>query len=114
MTTKGPRKEPLKLAIASGKGGTGKTTVAVNLFHFISKSYSLKTELIDCDVEEPNDLLFLHDVELDSEDIATQLIPVIENDKCRMRIKINGIITSNFYISEESFSIFISNYPRIV
>ena len=82
MTTKEPHKETLKLAIASGKGGTGKTTVAVNLFHFLSKNYSLKTQLIDCDVEEPNDLLFMHDFELDSEEIATQLIPVIDNDKC--------------------------------
>ena len=82
MTTETGRKQPFKLAIASGKGGTGKTTVALNLFHFISTNYSLKTELIDCDVEEPNDLLFLHDVELESEEIATQLIPAIDNDKC--------------------------------
>ncbi len=38
--------------------------------------------MVDCDVEEPNDLLFLHNYKLDSEDIATQLIPVIDNDKC--------------------------------
>jgi len=82
VTTKEAHNKPLKLAIASGKGGTGKTTVAVNLFHFLSKNYSFKTQLIDCDVEEPNDLLFLQDYELDSEDIATQLIPVIDNDKC--------------------------------
>jgi len=82
VTTKEHSKGTLKLAIASGKGGTGKTTVAVNLFHFISKNYSLKTQLIDCDVEEPNDLLFIHDFELVSEDIATQLIPFIDNNKC--------------------------------
>ncbi len=82
MTTKEQGKVPLKLAIASGKGGTGKTTVAVNLFHFIAKKYSLKTQLIDCDVEEPNDLLFVDNAEIISEEIATQLIPVIDNDKC--------------------------------
>jgi len=82
VTTKEQHKGLLKLAIASGKGGTGKTTVAVNLFHFITKNYSLKTQLIDCDVEEPNDRLFLQDFELDTEDIATQLIPFIDNDKC--------------------------------
>lgn len=82
MTTKERSRDTFKLAIASGKGGTGKTTVAVNLFHFISKNESLKTQLIDCDVEEPNDLLFFQDYELESEDIATQLIPFIDNDKC--------------------------------
>jgi len=82
VTTKAREKGPLKIAIASGKGGTGKTTVAVNLFHFLSKSYGLKTQLIDCDVEEPNDLLFIHDVELDAEHIATQLIPTIDTGKC--------------------------------
>ncbi len=43
------------LSIASGKGGTGKTTVAVNM------ALSLKdVQLLDCDVEEPNAHLFLH------------------------------------------------------
>ena len=73
---------PFKIAVASGKGGTGKTTVAVNLFHFFSKTFALKTQLIDCDVEEPNDLLFFQNSQLDSETTATQLIPFIDNDKC--------------------------------
>jgi MinD superfamily P-loop ATPase len=73
---------PFRLAIASGKGGTGKTTVAVNLFHYISKDYSRSVQLMDCDVEEPNALLFLKDAVLDAEDVATQLIPVIDTDKC--------------------------------
>jgi MinD superfamily P-loop ATPase len=43
------------LSIASGKGGTGKTTVAVNM------ALSLKdVQLLDCDVEEPNVHLLLH------------------------------------------------------
>ena len=43
------------VSIASGKGGTGKTTVAVNL------ALSLKDiQLLDCDVEEPNVHLLLH------------------------------------------------------
>jgi MinD superfamily P-loop ATPase len=46
--------DKMKIAIASGKGGTGKTTVAVNL------ALSLKNvQLLDCDVEEPNAHIFL-------------------------------------------------------
>ncbi len=82
MTTKDLGKVPFRLAIASGKGGTGKTTVAVNLFHYFSNYYSHKLQLIDCDVEEPNDLLFFQDCEFDTEEIATQLIPTIDIDKC--------------------------------
>ncbi len=48
-----------QITIISGKGGTGKTTVAVNLFHYISKDYSHIVQLMDCDVEEPKDHIFL-------------------------------------------------------
>jgi MinD superfamily P-loop ATPase len=46
------------ISIASGKGGTGKTTLAVNLAHYLSRTESVS--LLDCDVEEPNDHLFLN------------------------------------------------------
>jgi MinD superfamily P-loop ATPase len=45
----------MKLAVASGKGGTGKTTVAVNL----ARASGVSVQLLDCDVEAPNDHLFL-------------------------------------------------------
>jgi MinD superfamily P-loop ATPase len=44
------------ISIASGKGGTGKTTVAINLALSLPKG---TVQLIDCDVEEPNSHLFL-------------------------------------------------------
>jgi MinD superfamily P-loop ATPase len=44
------------ISIASGKGGTGKTTIAVNLALSLPKG---TVQLIDCDVEEPNSHLFL-------------------------------------------------------
>jgi MinD superfamily P-loop ATPase len=46
----------MKISIASGKGGTGKTTLSTNLSDFLSKKY--KTVLVDLDVEEPNSGLF--------------------------------------------------------
>jgi MinD superfamily P-loop ATPase len=71
-----------KIAIASGKGGTGKTTVSVNLYHFINKLKKEKVLLVDCDVEEPNDLLFFQDAEMSNEETINQLVPRIDNDKC--------------------------------
>ena len=47
----------MKIAIASGKGGTGKTTVAANLALALERQGSVV--LADCDVEEPNCNLFL-------------------------------------------------------
>ena len=64
------------IAIASGKGGTGKTTVAVNLTLSLDN-----VQLIDCDVEEPNSNLFLK-LKLEKvEDVSIQ-IPVIDEEKC--------------------------------
>ena len=47
----------MKIAIASGKGGTGKTTLSTNLASFLSQTN--KVVLTDLDVEEPNSALFL-------------------------------------------------------
>lgn len=44
----------MKIAVLSGKGGTGKTLVSVNL-----AASAEKATYIDCDVEEPNGYLFL-------------------------------------------------------
>ena len=43
------------ISVASGKGGTGKTTVSVNL----ALSLDEDVQFIDCDVEEPNAHIFL-------------------------------------------------------
>lgn len=48
----------MKIAVASGKGGTGKSTVSTNLSWLLSKTYK-KVCLLDCDVEEPNCHIFL-------------------------------------------------------
>ena len=71
-----------KIAIASGKGGTGKTTVSVNLFHHFKNVKGEKVQLVDCDVEEPNDIIFFPNAILKKELEVFQLIPEIDKEKC--------------------------------
>ncbi len=67
----------MNIAVLSGKGGTGKTTVAVNLAGILPANY------IDCDVEEPNGFIFLKPSEITSESVSV-LNPVINKDKCNL------------------------------
>lgn len=67
----------MRLVVASGKGGTGKTTVAVNL----ARSWGAPVQLLDCDVEAPNTRLFLGGKELDSQ-VATVPVPQINEALC--------------------------------
>lgn len=68
---------PRRLAIASGKGGTGKTTVAVNLARIIGT----QVWLLDCDVEEPNAGLFLRGC-LQEEKTGTVPVPEVQTALC--------------------------------
>ncbi|MBN1821432.1 MAG: ATP-binding protein [Prolixibacteraceae bacterium] len=72
----------MRIAIASGKGGTGKTTVAVNLYYFIEKYLGKDVMLVDCDVEEPNDALFFKDAELTLRKQSYRKVPFIDTEKC--------------------------------
>ncbi len=72
----------MKIAIASGKGGTGKTTISVNLYYFLSQQTHNQVQLIDCDVEEPNDLLFFDNPSKTYENEVHSLVPKIDPDKC--------------------------------
>ena len=47
----------IKIAIASGKGGTGKTFVATNIFYTLVKN-QIDAVLVDCDAEAPNAVAF--------------------------------------------------------
>lgn len=67
----------MKISIASGKGGTGKTTVSVNL----ARVFNAPVVLADCDVEEPNAHLFLKTDTL-KEEIVSVLIPVVDEELC--------------------------------
>jgi MinD superfamily P-loop ATPase len=64
------------ISIASGKGGTGKTTVATNLALSVED-----VQFFDCDVEEPNANIFLKAKIDDSENISVS-IPEIDKAKC--------------------------------
>ena len=64
-------------SVASGKGGTGKTTVAVNL----AKAVGANLQLLDCDVEEPNAHLFLNPVFSNTETVFTP-VPEVDKEKC--------------------------------
>ena len=65
------------IAIASGKGGTGKTTLAVNM----AQSSCTHTVLLDCDVEAPNVHLFLNP-EISVKERVSVLKPAFIHDKC--------------------------------
>jgi len=69
----------MRIAIASGKGGTGKTTVAVNLA--VSLAEREAVQFLDCDVEEPNAHLFLNPQFSDRQTVA-KLLPKIDETKC--------------------------------
>ena len=70
----------MRLAIASGKGGTGKTTVATNLAS-VAASDGRRVAYLDCDVEEPNGHLFLNP-EITSSAPVGRLHPVVDEGKC--------------------------------
>lgn len=66
----------MKIAVLSGKGGTGKTLISVNLASVMPRSTYL-----DCDVEEPNGHLFFKPENLKISDISVRM-PVIHHDIC--------------------------------
>lgn len=70
----------LRIAIASGKGGTGKTTVATNLAAALSRA-GREVMYLDCDVEEPNGRIFLKPT-LDFRHEATVPVPRIDEKTC--------------------------------
>ncbi len=69
------------ISVASGKGGTGKTTIAVNLALALAKDREKKVQFLDGDVEEPNAHLFLKPVITNSESVEIP-VPKIDDRKC--------------------------------
>jgi len=70
----------IRIAVASGKGGTGKTFVATNMFNALLQKGE-KCHLVDCDAEAPNSVAFFKATEL-RRNRVTQPVPVIDTSKC--------------------------------
>jgi MinD superfamily P-loop ATPase len=70
----------MKIAVASGKGGTGKTTVATNMA-YVASSDGHTVAYLDCDVEEPNGALFLRPDITESDPVRVS-IPKVDLAKC--------------------------------
>jgi len=67
----------MKISVASGKGGTGKTLVATSLAASLDK-----VQLVDCDVEEPNAYLFFPKRELLERSECNVMVPTVDEEKC--------------------------------
>jgi MinD superfamily P-loop ATPase len=74
------------ISVASGKGGTGKTTVATNL----AVALDFPVQFLDCDVEQPNAHLFLQPV-FKREETVTTPVPDVALEKCTLCGKCNEL-----------------------
>src|SRR3989339_674479 len=70
----------MKITIASGKGGTGKTTIATNLAYTLAQMDRL-VQYADCDVEEPNGHIFLKP-NIEKTEQVTVSVPDVDLEKC--------------------------------
>ncbi|MBN1569807.1 MAG: ATP-binding protein [Acidobacteria bacterium] len=69
------------ISVASGKGGTGKTLVATSLVLSLKDSH--ETHILDCDVEEPNDHVFLNP-EISGSEAVFIPVPKVDEGKCTL------------------------------
>lgn len=70
----------IKIAVASGKGGTGKTTIAVNLAVVLAERHK-EVVYVDCDVEEPNGHIFLKP-EIKKRHVVSVPVPEVDESMC--------------------------------
>ena len=71
---------PIRIAVASGKGGTGKTTIATNLAVALAEA-GMPVAYVDCDVEEPNGHIFLEPTIQGSREVSIP-VPVVDEARC--------------------------------
>ncbi len=80
------------LSVASGKGGTGKTTIAVNLALSLEGDHPV--QFLDCDVEEPNAQFFLKPQILKRQPVFVK-VPELDKDRCTFCGKCSKICAYN-------------------
>ncbi len=90
----------MKLAIASGKGGTGKTTLSVALALAVDR----EVQYLDCDVEEPNGKLFLHP-QADSVETVSVPVPYVDRSLCSGCGDCSDICQFNAIVSQGDYAI---------
>jgi MinD superfamily P-loop ATPase len=74
--------DELKISIASGKGGTGKTLVATSMAASLASAGISRVTLADCDVEEPNAYLFFPERTILERKECYVPVPIIDELKC--------------------------------
>jgi MinD superfamily P-loop ATPase len=87
----------MKIAITSGKGGTGKTTVSTGLFHVLTNYTKREVQLLDCDVEEPDCQLFIKAGKTGTSDVTIP-VPEIDAEKCTFCGKCKAVCAFNAII----------------
>jgi len=75
------RENKMLVSVASGKGGTGKTLVATSLALSLENEYTV--QLLDCDVEEPNDHIFIKPYITHIEAVSTP-VPMVDKERCTL------------------------------
>ena len=78
------------ISVASGKGGTGKTTISTNLAFSINGS----VQFLDCDVEEPNAHIFIKP-EIKETHVVSIPIPQVDKSKCDLCGKFQEVFVFN-------------------
>ncbi|MBN1398900.1 MAG: ATP-binding protein [Bacteroidetes bacterium] len=91
------------ISIASGKGGTGKTTISVNLALSVQPSV-----YIDCDVEEPNGHILLKP-EITSQKEITKKMPAVDLNKCTFCGKCSELCEFNAIVVMKSDVMFFED-----
>jgi len=75
-----PVRRPIRIAVASGKGGTGKTTVATSLAVSLADA-GVRVAYVDCDVEEPNGHIFLKPTIRETWEVSIP-VPQVDASRC--------------------------------